>query len=72
MFNSYATPGTVAHQASLFIGFSGQDSELPFPSGDLPDPGIEPESWVLADEFFTTEPPDKSKILNLNISFIIL
>ena len=37
-------------------------SGLPFPSpGDLPDPGIEPESPALADGFFTTEPPGKPK-----------
>ena len=37
-------------------------SGLPFPSpGDLPDPGIEPESPVLTGEFFTTEPPGKVK-----------
>ena len=46
-------------------GFSGQEywSELPFPPpGDLPDPGIKPESPaspVLAGEFFTTESPRK-------------
>ena len=35
--------------------------ELPFPSpGDLPDPGIEPETPVLAGKFFTTEPPEKA------------
>ena len=36
------TPGTVAHQAALTMGFPRQDhwSGLPFPSpGDLPDPG---------------------------------
>ena len=33
---------------------------LPFPSpGDLPDPGIEPESPALAGRFFTTEPSGK-------------
>ena len=40
-----ATPWTIAHQVSLFMGFSSQEywSGLPFPSpGDLPDPGIEP------------------------------
>ena len=39
------TPGTVAHQAPLSMGFSRQEywSGLPFPSpGDLPDPGINP------------------------------
>ena len=38
------------------MGFPRQEywSELPFPpSGDLPDPGIEPTSPVLADRFFT-------------------
>ena len=38
------TPLTVAHQASLSMGFSRQEywSGLPFSSaGDLPDPGIE-------------------------------
>ena len=40
----FATPGTVAHQAPLSLGFSWQEkywSGLPFPPpGDLPDPGI--------------------------------
>ena len=43
----FATPWTVAYQASLSMGFSRQEywSGLPFPSpGDLPDPGIEPKS----------------------------
>ena len=31
---------------------------LPSP-GDLPYPGIQPESPALADRFFTTEPPEK-------------
>ena len=40
----------------LSMGFPRQEywSELPFPpSWDLPDPGIEPTSPVLADRFFT-------------------
>ena len=48
---------TVAHQASLSIGFSSQEywNGLPYPSpGDLPDPGIEPMSPALAGGFFTT------------------
>ena len=43
----FATLWTVAHQAPLFMGFSRQDywCGVPFPSpGDLPDPGIKPES----------------------------
>ena len=41
----FATLWTVAHQAPLSIGFFGQEhwSGLPCPpSGDLPDPGMEP------------------------------
>ena len=35
-------------------------SVLPFPSpGNLPHPGIEPASSILAGRFFTTEPPGK-------------
>ena len=62
----FATPWTVARQASLSMGFSRQAywSGLPHPSpGDLPDPGIEPRSPVspvLAGKFFTTESPGKS------------
>ena len=44
------TPGTVACQAPLSMGFSRQEcwSGLPFPSPvDLPDPGIEPGSPAL-------------------------
>ena len=43
----FATPWTVAYQASPSTGFSRQEywSGLPFPSpGDLPDSGIEPGS----------------------------
>ena len=62
----FATPWTIACQAPLFMGFSGQEywSGLPFPpSGDLPDLGIEPASpvtpvWLV--ESFTTELPGKS------------
>ena len=56
----FATPWTVAHRASLSVGFPRQEhwSGLPSPSpGDLLDPGMEPSSLVspaLADEFFTT------------------
>ena len=53
------TPGTVAHQAPLSMGFSRQEywSGLPFPSPkDLPDPRIKPSSPALAGGFFTAEP----------------
>ena len=43
----FGTPWTAAHQAPLSVGFSRQEywSGLPCPPpGDLPDPGIKPES----------------------------
>ena len=46
----FATPWTVAYQASQSMGFSRQEywSGLSFPSsGDPPDPGIEPRSPAL-------------------------
>ena len=51
------TPQTIAHQASLSMGFSWQEywSGLPFPPpADLPDPGIEATSSALASRFLTT------------------
>ena len=56
----FVTPQTVARQAPLSLGFPRQEywSGLPFPpSGDLPDPGIEPGSPELAGGFLTNEPP---------------
>ena len=58
----FAIPWTVAHQASLSMGFPRQEywSSLSFPTlGTLPDPGIEPESPPLAGGFSITEPPGK-------------
>ena len=58
----FATPWTVAHQAPLFLGFSRQEywSGLPIPStGDLPDPGIEPESPELWADSLPAELPEK-------------
>ena len=57
MSNS-ATPWTVAHQAPLFTGFSGQEywSGMLFLSpGDLSNPGIEPESPTLQADILPTE-----------------
>ena len=56
----FATPWTVAYQASLSMGFSRQVcwSGLPFPSpGDLPNPGIEPRSPALQADSLPSEPP---------------
>ena len=57
-----ATPWTAAYQAPPSMGFSRQEywNGFSFPSpGDLPDPRIEPGSFVLPGEFFITEPPGK-------------
>ena len=65
----FVTPGTIAHQAPLFMGFPRQEHSirLPFPTpGHLPDPGIKPTSLVspaLAGRFFTIVPPGKPVFL---------
>ena len=67
-----STPQTVALQAPLSMGFPRQEywSRLPFPPpGHLPNPGIKPaspESPVLADRFFTTEPPEGQSQVSLS------
>ena len=56
---------TVGCQAPSTEGFPRQKywSGLPFlPPGDLPDPGIEPASPVLAGRFVTTEPQGKPEV----------
>ena len=56
------SPWAVVCQAPPSMGFSRQGywSGLPFPPpGDLPDPGTETTSPVVAGGFFTTEPPGK-------------
>ena len=56
------TPWTVALQAPLSMGFSRQKywSGLPFPSpGDLPNPGIKPETPALQADSLLSEPPEK-------------
>ena len=53
----------IARQAPLSMGFSRQEywSELPFPSpGDLPYPGIEPESPALQADSLLFEPPGRA------------
>ena len=58
----FATPWTVAYQATPSMGFSRQEywSGLPFPSpGDMPNQGIEPWSPALQADTLTSEPPGK-------------
>ena len=55
---TFATPWTVALWVPLSMEFSRQEywSGLPFPfPGDLPDPGIKPESPALHADSFLTE-----------------
>ena len=71
-----ATPWIVAYQAPPSLGFSEQEywSGLPFPSpGDLPNPGIEPQSPALWADTLPSKLPGKAclrrkkfKILNSN------
>ena len=62
----YVTPGIVACQAPLSVGFPRQGywSRLPFPSpGDLPDQGIKPNSPALQADILPIEPSEKSLLL---------
>ena len=67
----FATLWTVAHQAPLSIEFSRQEYWIGLrclPPGDLPDPGIEPESLVspaLAVGFFTTRTTWEASVLSI-------
>ena len=56
------TQWTADYQAPPSMGFSRQEcwSGLPFPSpGDLPDPGIKPESPALQADALPSQPPGK-------------
>ena len=65
------TPLTVPYQAPPSMGFSRQEywSGLPLLlSGDLPNPGIEPESPPLQADTLLSKPPGKPKreIISVN------
>ena len=74
----FATPWTVAYQASLPVGFSRQEywSGLPFHSPDLPSPGIKPGSPALQADALPYEPPGKTVVfqplLSASVPFQIL
>ena len=62
MSDTFATSWTVAHHASLSMGYSRQEywSGLPFPSpGYLPNTGIEPVSCTLQADSLLSELPGK-------------
>ena len=64
----FVTPQTVTHQAPLSLGFPRQRCwhGLPFSSsGDIHSTGIKPVSFALAGGFFATEPPGKSKHIDI-------
>ena len=61
----FATPWTVAYQASPSMGFSRQEyqSGLPFPfPGHLPKPGIKPGSPALQTDSSPSEPLGKPQL----------
>ena len=71
----FATLWTVAYHAPSSMGFSRQEywSGLPFPSpGDLPNPGIEPESPTLEADALTSEPPGKKRKDEITVAFSVL
>ena len=70
----FATPWTVAYQASPSMGFSRQEyrSGSPFPSpADLPDPGIELESPALQEDSLSAELPGKPNRIQCNTSITL-
>ena len=67
----FATPWTVAYQASLPMGFSRQGywTGLPFLSpGDLPDPGLKPRSPNIAGRCFTLWATSKALVGSIYFS----
>ena len=70
----FATPWTVAHQASLPWVFSRQEhwSGLPCPPpGDLPNPGIKPRSPALQVDSLLSEPPGEPKNTGVGSSSLL-
>ena len=71
MVSDFVTPWTVAHQASLSMGFPRQQywTEFLFPSPeDLPDPGTELASPSLAEfGLFATESPGALRFYKVKV-----
>ena len=63
----FVTPWSVAYQAPPSMGFSKQEywSGLPFPSPDLPNPGIKPRSPALQADALPPEPSGKHVLLHI-------
>ena len=67
------TPQTVAHQASLSMGFSRQEywRGLPFPSpGNLSDPQNKPRPPALQTNSLASQPPGKPSSMEHTVNFI--
>ena len=62
-FRLFRTTWNVIHQSPPSMEFSKQEywSELPFPSGDRPDLGIEPRSLTMQADSLPSEPPGKPR-----------
>ena len=74
MSDSLQSPLTVALNASLSIEFSRQDywsGSLFHTLGDLPNPGVEPESPELAGRFLTAEPRGKPTVFPIFTLFLL-
>ena len=73
MFDSFATPWTVAYQLPPYMGFPRQEywSGVPIPSpGDLPDPGNLGSSELQADSLLSEPPGSQINVkLYLETSF---
>jgi len=68
------TPWTAVCQVPLSMGFSRQEywGGLPFPSPDcLPNPGIEPRSPALQENYLLTELPGNSKMEDYWVIYIV-
>ena len=68
----FGTSWTVARQAPLSMEFSRKEywNGKPFPSpGDLPNPGIEPQSPALQADSLPSEPPGKPTIFDEKSKF---
>ena len=71
----FKTPWTVARQASLSVEFSRHEywSGLPFPPpGDLPDPGIKPESPALQADSLLNEPQESPRNKHKDTDLILI
>ena len=70
--SNFATTWTVAHQASLSMGFSRQECwnglSCP-PPGNLPDPGIEPRSPALQADSLLAEPSEHTELSSRSFTF---